>query len=36
VMGVGEGIFCMERWVLCAGSESWNAASGAGDVVCGD
>lgn len=35
-MGVGEGAFCMERWVLCAGGESWNTASKANDVMYGD
>jgi len=26
VMGIKEGIYCMEHWVLYVNNESWNAA----------
>ena len=36
VMGIKEGTYCMEHWVLYASNESWNIASKTGDVLYGD
>ena len=36
VMGIKEGTYCMEHWVLYANNESWNIASKTGDVLYGD
>ena len=36
VMGIKEGMYCMEHWVLCANNESWNTTSKTNDVLYGD
>ena len=36
VMGIKEGTYCMEPWVLAANKESWNTPSKTNDVVYGD
>ena len=36
VMGIKEGTYCMEHWVLCTNNESWNTASKTKDVLDGD
>ena len=36
LMGIKEGTYCMEPWVLAANKESWNTPSKANDVVYGD
>jgi len=36
VMGIEEGTFCMEHWVLCTNNESWNTISKTNDVMYGD
>ena len=36
VMGIKEGMYCMEHWVLYANNESLNIASKTGDVPYGD
>ena len=35
VMGIKEGTYCMEHWVLYANNESWNATSKTNDVLYG-
>ena len=36
VMGIKDGTYCMEHWVLYGNNESWNNTSEAGDVLYGD
>ena len=36
VMGIKEGTYCMEHWVLDANNESWNTTSKTNDVLYGD
>ena len=36
VMGIKEGTYCMENWVLYASKESWNFTSKTRDVQYGD
>ena len=36
VMGIKEGMYCMEHWVLHANNESWNTTSKTNDVLYGD
>ena len=36
VMGIKEGTYCMEHWVLSANNESWNTTSKSKDVLYGD
>ena len=36
VMGIKEGTYCMEHWVLYANNESWNIASETRDGTGGD
>ena len=36
VMGIKEGTYCMEHWVLYANSESWSTTSKTNDVLYGD
>ena len=36
VMGIEEGTFCMEHWVLCTNNESGNTISETNDVMYGD
>ena len=36
VMGIKEGTYCMEHWVLYANNESWNIISKTKDVLYGD
>ena len=36
VMGIKEGMYCMEHWVLYANNESWNTTSKTNDVLYGD
>ena len=36
VMGIKEGTYFMEHWVLYANNESWNSASKTNDVLYGD
>ena len=36
VMGIKEGLYCVEHWVLCANNESWNTTSKANDILYGD
>ena len=36
VMGINEGKYCMEHWVLYANNESWNTTSKTKDVLYGD
>lgn len=36
VMGIKEGMDCMEHWVLYVNNESWNSASKTNDVLYGD
>ena len=36
VMGIKEGTYCMEPWVLYANNESWNTTSKTKDVLYGD
>ena len=33
VMGIKEGKYCMEHWLLYTNNESWNAASKTNDVL---
>ena len=35
VMGIKEGTYCMEPWVLYANNESWNTTSKTNDVLHG-
>jgi len=35
-MGIKEGTFCMEHWVLYANNESWNSTSKTNDIMYGD
>ena len=35
-MGIKEGTYCMEHWVLYANSESWNTTPKTNDVLYGD
>ena len=36
VMGIKEGTYCMERWVLYPNNESWNTTTKTNDVLYGD
>ena len=36
VMGIKEGTYCMEHWLLYANNESWNTTSKTKDVLYGD
>ena len=36
VMGIKEGMYCMEHWVLYANNESWNTISKTNDGLYGD
>ena len=36
VMGIKEGMYCMEHWMLYANNESWNTTSKNRDVPYGD
>ena len=36
VMGIKEGMDCMEQWVLYANNELWNTTSKTNDVLYGD
>uniref|UniRef100_A0A452R1A1 Thyroglobulin type-1 domain-containing protein n=1 Tax=Ursus americanus TaxID=9643 RepID=A0A452R1A1_URSAM len=36
VMGIKEGVYCMEHWVLYANNESWNTTSKTKNVLYGD
>ena len=36
VMGIKEGMYCLEHWVLYANNASWNSASKTNDVLYGD
>ena len=36
VMGIKEGTYCMQHWVLYANNESWNTMSKTKDVLYGD
>ena len=36
VVGIKEGTYCMEHWVLYANNESWNTTSKINDVLYGD
>ena len=36
VKDIKEGMYSMERWVLCANNESWNFTSKTKDVLYGD
>ena len=36
VMGIKEGTYCIEHWVLYANNESWNTLSNGNDVLYGD
>ena len=36
VMGIKEGTYCMENWVLYTNNESWNTTSKTKDVMYGD
>ena len=36
VVGIKEGTYCTEHWVLCINNESWNTASKTNDVFYGD
>ena len=36
VMGIKEGTYCMEHWVLYTNNESWNTTSKTNDVMYGD
>jgi len=36
VMGIKEGMYCMEHWVLYVNNESWNTTSKTNDVLYGD
>ena len=36
LMGIKEGTYCMEPWVLAANKGSWNTPSKTNDVVYGD
>ena len=33
VMGIKEGTYCMEHWVLYANNESWNTITKTNDVL---
>ena len=35
-MGIKEGMYCMEHWVLYANNEASNFTSESGDVMYGD
>ena len=36
VMGIKEGMYCMEHWVWCVNNELWNTTSITSDVLYGD
>ena len=36
VVGIKEGTYCMEHWVLYINNESWTTASKTNDVFYGD
>ena len=36
VMGIKEGTYCMEHWVLYANNESWNTTSKTNDELYDD
>ena len=36
VMGIKEGTYCMEHWVLYGNNASWNTTSKKNDVLYGD
>ena len=36
VMGIKEGTYCMEDWVLYANNEAWNTISNTNEVLFGD
>ena len=36
VMGIKEGMYCMESWVLHTSNESWNFTSKTREVLYGD
>ena len=36
VVGIMQGTYCMEHWVLYANNESWNTASKTNDVLYDD
>ena len=36
VMGIKEGTYCTEHWVLYADDESWNTTSKTNDIPYGD
>ena len=36
VMGIKEGTYCMQHWVLYANNESWNTTSKTKDVLYDD
>ena len=36
VMGIKEGTYCMEHWVLYTNGESWNTTTKTKDVLYGD
>ena len=36
VLGIKEGMYCMEHWVLYTNNESRNIAAKTGDVLYGD
>ena len=36
VMGIKEGTYCTEHWVLYANNESWNITSKTKDILYGD
>ena len=36
VMGIKEGAYCLEQWVLYENSESWITTSKTNDVLYGD
>ena len=36
LMGIKEGTYCTEPWVLAVNKESWNTPSKTNDVVYGD
>ena len=35
-MGIKEGMYCMEHWVLYSSNKSWNFTSKTRDVLYGD
>ena len=36
VVGIKEGTYCMEHWLLYINNESWNTASKTNDIFYGD